>query len=394
MKGSSPERIYLDNAATSWPKPESVYVAMDRYQREIGAAAGRGGHVEAIAAREIVEATRRDVANWIGVRDSRHLIFALNGTDALNIAIHGALADGGHVVTTVVEHNSVLRPLVALEDAGRVAVTRVHCDADGVIDPADVRRALRADTRLVVMSHASNVTGAIQPAAEVGQIVHDHGALFLLDAAQTIGEIPLDVEQLQVDLLAAPGHKGLLGPLGTGLLYLRPTVAEHLPSFRQGGTGSHSERDRQPDELPDKYEAGNMNVPGIAGLGAGVRWLQAQGIESIRERGIELTRQLLAGLSALAGVRVYGPEGAEARVAVVSLTLKGYDPQELATMLDTAFNVQPRAGLHCAPHMHRALGTASGGGTLRFSLGPFNTESEVDTAVNAMTEIATQTPVR
>jgi cysteine desulfurase/selenocysteine lyase len=391
---SGTPRIYLDNAATSWPKPESVYLATDRYQREIGAAAGRGGHVEAIAAREIVEATRRDVAHWIGARDPRHLIFAFNGTDALNIAIHGALADGGHVVTTVIEHNSVLRPLATLEDAGRIVVTRVPCDSDGLIDPAEVRRALRADTRLVVMSHASNVTGAIQPAAEVGQIVRDHDALFLLDAAQTVGEMPLDVEHLQVDLLAAPGHKGLLGPLGTGLLYIRPTVAERLPSFRQGGTGSHSERDRQPDELPDKYEAGNLNVPGIAGLGAGVRWLAEQGIDSIRDRGVVLTRQMLAGLSAIDGVRVHGPATAEARVAVVSVTLKGYDPQELATMLDTAFCVQPRAGLHCAPQMHQALGTAAWGGTVRFSLGPMNTESDVETAVTAMTEIATQTPVR
>lgn len=387
-------RIYLDNAATSWPKPEAVYQAMDRYQREIGGAAGRGGHTEAIAAREIVEAARRDLANWIGVRDPRSLIFAFNGTDALNIAIHGALAEGGHVVTTVIEHNSVLRPLATLEDAGRVAVTRVPCDSSGLVDPAEVRRALRADTRLVVMSHASNVTGAIQPAAEVGQIVRDHEALFLLDAAQTIGEMPLDVEQLQVDLLAAPGHKGLLGPLGTGLLYVRPTVAERIASLRQGGTGSHSERDRQPDELPDKYEAGNLNVPGIAGLGAGVRWLAEQGIDSIRNRSVELTRQLLTGLAAIEGVRVYGPATAEARVAVVSLTLKGYDPQELATMLDTAFSVQPRAGLHCAPHMHQALGTASYGGTVRFSLGPLNTEHDVETAVTAMTEIATQSPVR
>ena len=390
----SVERIFLDNAATSWPKPESVYLAMDRYQREIGAAAGRGGHVEAIAAREIVESARRAVANWIGVRDPRHLAFALNGTDALNMAIHGVLAEGGHVVTTVVEHNSVLRPLAFLEDAGRVVVTRVPCNAAGVIDPADIRRALRTDTKLVVMSHASNVTGAIQPAAEVGEILSNHAALFLLDAAQTIGEMPLNVEQLQVDLLAAPGHKGLLGPLGTGLLYIRPALAERLPSFRQGGTGSHSERDRQPEELPDKYESGNLNVPGIAGLGAGVRWLKEQGIDSIRSRGIELTQRLLSGLSAIDGLKIYGPETAEERVAVVSVTLKGYDPQELANMLDAAFRVQPRAGLHCAPQMHRALGTVAGGGTVRFSMGPLNTDHDIETAVTAMTEIATQTPVR
>ena len=386
-------RIYLDNAATSWPKPESVYRDVDHYQRDIGAAVGRGVYREAIAAHDLVAATRATLARWIGAPDPRQIVFTLNGTDALNTAIHGALADGGHVVTTLAEHNSVLRPLAALEDSGRVSISRVACDASGVVDPAAIRQALRPATRLVAVVHASNVTGAIQPAAEIGALAREHGALFLLDAAQTVGELPLDVEKLHVDLLAAPGHKGLLGPLGTGFLYLRPGVEARLPPLRQGGTGSHSNRDHQPDVLPDKYEAGNLNVPGIVGLGAGIRWLGEQGIDALRHAAIERTRRLMDGLAAIKGVRVYGPRAPEARVAVVSVTLAGYDPQELATMLDTAFGVQVRAGLHCAPLMHRTLGTLATGGTVRFSPGPMTSGEEIDAALGAVAEIAAQAPV-
>jgi len=384
------KRIYLDNAATSWPKPEEVYLAVDRYQRENGAPVGRGVHREAVAAQALVDATRRDLSRWIGASSPDHVVFTLNGTDALNTAIHGALSAGGHVVTTVAEHNSVLRPLAALEATGRVEVSRVPCDAAGLVDPQEVRRALRPTTRLVALVHASNVTGVIQPAAEIGPLVREQGALFLLDAAQTIGEIPIDVEKLQVDLLAAPGHKGLLGPLGTGLLYIRPGIEQRLPAFRQGGTGTHSDRDRQPETLPEKYEAGNLNVPGIAGLGAGVRWLAAQGIDTLHRCAIERTRFLLDGLTAIPGVRIFGSPLPESRVAVVSIELAGYDPQELATMLDAAFGVQVRAGLHCAPLMHQALGTIASGGTVRFSPGPFTTNDELQMALTAVAEVAAQ----
>ncbi|MBI2824895.1 MAG: aminotransferase class V-fold PLP-dependent enzyme [Planctomycetia bacterium] len=391
---STLRRIYLDNAATSWPKPEAVYQAVDTYQREIGAAAGRGAYAEGIAARDAVDATRHAVAKWIGAGDPRRIIFTLNGTDSLNIAIHGVLASGGgHVVTSVAEHNSVLRPLAALQDAGRIQVTRVGCDAAGIVDPEVVQKAMRPHTRLVALVHASNVTGAVQPAAAVGRIARAHGALFLLDAAQSLGEMAIDVDELSVDLLAAPGHKGLLGPLGTGILYIRPATEDRVASLRQGGTGSFSDRDRQPDDLPDKYESGNLNVPGIVGLGAGVRWLAEQGIASLHARAIELTRLLLDGLSTVKGVRVHGPASAESRVGVVSVTLEGYDPQELAATLDTAFRVQVRAGLHCAPLMHRALATRALGGTVRFSLGPMNAEEDVEAAVAALAEIAAQAPV-
>ncbi len=383
-------RIYLDNAATSWPKPEAVYAAVDRYQREVGAAVGRGSYAEAIQAQQLVDAARRALACWIGAAQPRQVVFTFSATDSLNVAIHGALAGGGHVVTTAAEHNSVLRPLAALREAGHVQVTHVTCGASGVVDPNDIRRALRPTTRLVAIVHASNVTGAIQPVTDIGRLVREHGALFLVDAAQTAGELPIDVEAMNIDLLAAPGHKGLLGPLGTGFLYLRAGVEEKIPSLRQGGTGTQSDRDRQPSELPEKYESGNLNVPGIVGLGAGLAWLAEQGIDALREQAIEHTTALIDGLAAIPGVRVYGPPSAADRVGVVSITLAGYDPQELAATLDAAFGVQVRAGLHCAPLMHRALGTSPTGGTVRFSPGPFTTAGEITAAVQAVAAIAAE----
>jgi len=383
-----PRRIYLDHAATSWPKPDAVYAAVDRYQRELGAPAGRGAYAEAVQASQMVESARRAVAVFLQAEDSRRIVFTFNGTDSLNLALHGSLdAAGGHVVTTEVEHNSVLRPLRTLVDAGRIEVSQVACDALGVVDPDDMRRALRPDTKLVALTHASNVTGALQPVAEVGRITREHGALYLVDAAQSLGEIPLSVQELQADLLAAPGHKGLLGPLGTGVLYIRPGVERRLASLRQGGTGSHSEDDRQPDQLPDKYESGNLNVGGIAGLAAGIQWLNERGLAEVRRHAVKLTERLMAGLAAIDGARLFGPP-AGGRVAVVSMTLEGLDCQELAASLDSAYRIQTRPGLHCAPAMHRALGTLESGGTVRFSMGATTTAEEVDSAIEAVRAIS------
>jgi cysteine desulfurase family protein len=384
----SQPRIYLDNAATSWPKPEAVYRAVDRYQRELGAPAGRSAYAEAAEVGQAVDAARQGVAQLIGAKDARHLVFAFNGSDALNMALHGVLRPGDHVVTTVVEHNSVLRPLRDLEDRGLISVARVTCDAQGVVDAAAIRASLRPGTRLIALTHASNVTGALQPAADVAEIARQHGALVLLDAAQSLGHLPLSVADLPVDLLAAPGHKGLLGPLGTGILYVRPGVEEHLASLRQGGTGSRSEEDRQPEELPDKYESGNLNAPGILGLGAAVDWLHQCGLEAVRRHERELCGRLIEGLRDIAGIQLYGPCDPSRQVGVVSLTVPNLDPQETAAALDAACRIQVRSGLHCAPLMHRALGTLSAGGTVRLSLGPFNTSDEIDAAVVAVKEIA------
>ncbi len=381
-------RIYFDNAATSWPKPEAVYWAVDHYQRHLGASPSRSVYPEAVEVGETIDATRAAIVEFLGGERAEHLVFTLNGTDAVNLAIHGILRQGNHVVTSVVDHNSVLRPLRWLEDRGTIEVTRVKCDSEGIVDPADIAAALRRDTRLVALVHASNVTGALQPIVEVGQIVRRHGAVFLVDAAQSLGHVPLSVAEANIDLLAAPGHKGLLGPLGTGLLYVRPGVEGQLDPVRQGGTGSRSDEDRQPEHLPDKYEPGNVNAAGVCGLQAGVKYVQGRGIEQIRRHAVQLTGRLCEGLATVRGAQVYGPADPQKRVGVVSMTLDGYSPQELAAILESNYRIQVRAGIHCAPLMHRALGTLGAGGTVRFSLGPFTNVEEIDTAIYAVGEIA------
>jgi cysteine desulfurase family protein len=382
-----PPRIYLDNAATSWPKPESVYAAVDHYQRQLGAAAGRSAYRAASAAERVVQEARAAVAKLIGVDDPKRIVLTLNGTDSLNLAIHGLLRPGSHVVTTVVEHNSVLRPLRRLEETVGVEVTRVTCNDQGIVDWRAVAAALRPETALVAMVHASNVTGAVQPIAEVGELLRPRRTRFLVDAAQSLGHLPISVTDLGIDLLAAPGHKGLLGPLGTGILYVGPGVEEELESMRQGGTGTRSYEDLQPNTLPEKYEAGNHNVPGIIGLTAGATYVLNRGVAAIGRHANMLLDRLWAGLAPVTGVRLLGPPADGARVAVVSLLVEGYDPQEIAAILDAAYHIQVRAGYHCAPALHRALGSASRGGTIRLSPGPFTTPEEIDVAIAALTGI-------
>jgi cysteine desulfurase family protein len=381
-------RIYLDNAATSWPKPEAVYTVVDDYQRNIGAPGGRSGYAEAAHVSREIESARRCVARLLGSRHSGQLVFAFNGTDALNLALHGLLRQGDHVVTSVAEHNSVLRPLSTLAHSGVVSVTYVNCDACGWIDPADLRAALRPNTRLIALVHASNVTGTLQPIEAAGEIAREAGVLLLVDASQTVGYVPMEADDLPIDLLATSGHKGLLGPLGTGLLYIRQGIEEQLASVRQGGTGTFSEEDWQPSVLPSKYESGNLNVPGILGLGAAAEYLYERGLAGIRKHSEELTGILLEGLTRVPGVRIHGPRHPERQVGLVSITVEGYDPQEVAAMLDATFHVQTRPGLHCSPRMHRALGTASTGGTVRFSLGFTTSREQIEAAVAAVGEIA------
>jgi len=383
-----PDRIYLDNAATSWPKPETVYAAVDRYQRELGAPAGRSGYREAAEVERLIADARRQVAQLVGAEDPKQIIFTSGGTDSLNLALHGIIQPGDHVITSVVEHNSVLRPLRRLEETYRVEVTRVDCGGDGLIDPDAVRQEIRSNTRMIVMIFASNVTGAIQPVAEIGRIARSAEVLFAVDAAQALGHVPFHVNQIQVDLLAAPGHKGLLGPLGTGVLYVAPGVENRLQATRQGGTGTQSEIDRQPQTLPDGYESGSANVPGIVGLGEGAAYVRQRTLQDIRRHEMELASRLLEGLKAIDGVTVHGPGDPERQAGVVSIAVAGYDPHEVASTLDAAYSIQVRSGLHCAPLMHRALGTADHGGTARFSVGPFTTPDHIDAAVRAVAEIA------
>ncbi len=385
---STAPRIYLDNAATSWPKPETVYQAVERFQRDIGAAAGRGSYREALESGRLVEMTRAGVARLIAAGDPRRIVFTSSGTDGLNLALHGFLGAGDHVITTAAEHNSVLRPLHALEDGCGVSVSRVDCDSAGRVDPDDIRKVIGPKTKLIALIHASNVTGALEPVAEIGRMAREHGIALLIDAAQTLGQVPISVDELSIDLLAAPGHKGLLGPLGTGILYVRAGMEAGLRSFRQGGTGTRSEEDWQPAGMPDKYESGNLNVPGLAGLAAGIDFVESRGVAGIRRHEISLVERFLSGLVGVPGVKLYGPEAPSERVGVVSLRIEGYDPQEVAAVLDASYGIQVRPGLHCAPLIHKAIGSFSGGGTVRFSFSPFTTSNDIDAAIRGVRQIA------
>jgi cysteine desulfurase family protein len=380
-------RIYLDNAATSFPKPPGIAEAVVRAVHDEGAAEGRSATRAALRVHEVVARCRQRVARLLGAPSAERIVFTFNGTDSLNLALHGLLRPGDHVVISAIEHNSVLRPLRYLRDRA-IEVTSVPVDQHGRVRVDDVKNALRKETRLVALVHVSNVTGAIQPIDDVGEMARAHGAFFLVDAAQSAGHIPIDVSRSPIDLLAAPGHKGLLGPLGTGILYVGPGVEEQLESVRQGGTGSHSEDDRQPERLPDKYESGNHNVPGLFGLEAALAWIEERGVQEIGRHERELTEQLVAGLAPIKGLRIYGPRSPEERVGVVSLTLDGFESQELATVLDTSFGIETRAGLHCAPGAHRSLGTFAGGGTLRMSVGPFTTADHVEATLAAFRALA------
>jgi cysteine desulfurase / selenocysteine lyase len=386
---SGTRRIYLDNAATTYPKPEAVYAVVDDYNRRMGAPIGRGAYRATIDATEIVQRCRQKIASLFGAESGERILFTFNCTDSLNLALHGLLRQGDHVVTSQVDHNSVLRPLRELERKVGIEVTRVRADATGRTNPEAFARALRPNTKLVALVHATNVTGTIQPVADVGEIARKAGALFLVDAAQSAGHLQIDLKNLPIDLLACPGHKGLLGPLGTGVLYVRSGIESRLDSLRQGGTGTQSEDDVQPENLPDKYESGNHNASGLVGLEAAVSWITQCGVQAIHDHEQALVRQLLEGLVRIPGVRLFGPATAEDRVGVVSVTVDGKDPQSVAAMLDQKFGIEVRAGLHCAPGVHRAIGTFDSGGTVRLSVGPFTTAADISAAVEAMGEIAT-----
>lgn len=376
--------IYFDNAATSWPKPAAVSAAIGDALTHAGGNPGRSAHRMSVAAARVLEEAREGLADLFNAGDPGRIVFTHNATHALNVAIYGSLEPGDHVVTTSIEHNSVMRPLRHLESQG-VEVTVVGCDRDGTLDPDRVRRALRAGTRLLVTTHASNVTGTLMPIGELASLARERRVVYLVDAAQTAGAIPIDVQEVGVDLIAFTGHKALLGPTGTGGLYIREGV-ELVPLMR-GGTGSESALEVQPAFLPDAYESGTANVTGIAGLAAGVRFLQDVGVEAVQAHERTLVDRFVAAASDIAGVTVYGPRRAEAQCGVVSFTVDGATPSEVGLLLDESFGIMARTGLHCAPAAHRTIGTFPAG-TVRFGFGWFNTPSEVDAAVAALRQIA------
>lgn len=376
--------IYLDNAATSFPKPESVYQALDRFARTELANPGRAGHKMALAAEHALDDCRNLLNQFFHGVSPERFVFTLNCTDALNMAFKGVLAQGDHVITTDLEHNSVSRPLRALELAGTITLTRVVADGGGSIDPDAVRRAITLKTRMIALTHASNVLGTVQPAAEVGRIAREHDLLFVLDAAQTAGVIPIDVQAFQIDLLAFPGHKSLLGPTGTGALYVGPRAT--VGAWREGGTGGDSSSETQPRELPYFLEGGTPNVLGVAGLAAGIRHVVEHGLQTIQQHETELIERLWRRLDELGQFEVFGHRDMSRRVGTLSFRTPFLPATELGGILDQAFEIAIRPGLHCAPYIHRAIGSFPDG-LVRVSPGPFSTREDVDQLAKALSEI-------
>ena len=374
------KRIYLDNAATSWPKPTSVYEAVDDYQRRIGAAAGRGAYGSAAQANQVIHRTRARLRQLLNAPVDSDLCFTFSGTDSLNLCLMGSLKSGDKVVTSIVEHNSVLRPLAYLRATRNVDVQYLPCDSAGVIDLQAAKTLIDAKTQLVVTSHASNVTGAVQPIEELGAMAKTVNAKILVDAAQTVGHLRIDLSRLPVDMLAASGHKGLLGPLGTGFVYFAPGVAEQVTPIRFGGTGTNSESDIQPTEGPERFESGNMNVASLAGLLAGIEY-----VSSAPGHDLAAADSIVEALNAIDNVRTVGPTRPDARVGLVSFSLVNLDCHDVAAMLDSAFGIQVRSGLHCAPRIHQHLDLP---GTVRASWGPFTTEDELATFLEAIRQVA------
>jgi len=376
--------IYLDNAATSFPKPECVYEEVYRCMKEYGANPGRSGHKLSLRAGRVIYETRELLCQLFNISNPMRLIFTSNATDSLNLAIKGVLMKGDHVITSSMEHNSVLRPIKALEAIG-VENTIVRCQKDGSISVEDIEKAIKENTKLIVITHASNVVGTLMPIKEIGKMAREKKILFLVDASQTAGLYDIDVEDMNIDLLAFPGHKSLLGPQGTGGLYIREGI--NLRQMKEGGTGSKSESLYQPDLVPDRYESGTANTPGIAGLGAGVKYILEKGIENIRKHEEELTEYFLKGLKTIDNVIIYGPQDHKKQGPVVSINIGDYDSSEISYILDKEYDIAVRSGLHCAPLAHETLGTLERG-AIRFSFGCFNTKEEIDRTLEAIEKIA------
>jgi cysteine desulfurase / selenocysteine lyase len=382
-------RLYFDNAATSFPKPREVLLAINAYAEELGASPGRGAYREARASGELVESTRKALARLLNVDDARQIVFTLNATDALNLAIHGILRQGDHAITTALDHNSVLRPYQELWARGRISQTVVKCDPrTGVVDLDELRRSLRHNTRLISVAHGSNVTGTLQPLRDIVALAKENGSFVLVDAAQSLGHVPFDTKKFDVDFVAFPGHKALLGPSGTGGLYLKRGMEKQLATLREGGTGTRSEQAIQPDFLPDRYEPGSHNALGIAGLGAALAWIEEQGLARLRAHELSLMARFLDGLSSLKNIELFGPRKPEERVAVFSLRLQGYSPDDVSRLLEERYGILTRSGLHCAPFAHRTIGTYERGGTTRLSFGPTHTKDDIDEALAALSELS------
>lgn len=379
--------IYLDNPATSWPKPPQVKEGMNRFMEEVGANPGRSGHSLSIDAARIIYEAREALSLLFHVKDSSRIIFALNATESINLALKGLLKSGDHVITSSMEHNSVMRPLRHLEKMG-IALSILPCSEEGLLSPEEMEKHIRSNTRMVVLNHASNVTGTLLPIREVGKIAREHALLLLVDAAQTAGAYPINMENDGIDLLAFTGHKSLYGPQGTGGLVIGENVnIQDLTPLKQGGTGSRSEFEEQPDFLPDRYESGTPNTVGIAGLLAGIQFVLGKGVEQIRQDEMRLMEKLIMGIKEIPRIKIYGPERQDERIATISFNFTHLSPSEGAYHLEKEFGILCRPGLHCAPAAHHTLGTFPEG-TIRFGLGAFSNEEEIETAIQAVFLVA------
>ncbi len=381
----SDKTIYLNNAAGSWPKPDQVVDRMVWAATELPSTPGRGG--AGVRSEKVLFDTREALASLLGATDSSRIVFTPNTTAALNLAIAGSVKGGEHVVTTSMDHNSVARPLARLEDKEGVEVTRVQADPDGSVAVDSILEAVRPETALVVMTHASNVTGTIQPVAEVGRALQAMGEgrpLLLSDAAQTVGVLPIDVSVDGVDLLAAPGHKALYGPSGTGFLYVAPGV--QIEPIIEGGTGGHSSLRRQPEAFPARLESGTPNIPGIAALGAAAHFIAEKGLDTIREHESRLMELLIDGLRDIPGTRLYGPCDPARQLSVLSFTLDDVDPAEVATFLGEVKGIHVRVGLHCSPFSHKTMGSYPEG-TVRVSPGIYNTPGDVEALIDGVRQM-------
>jgi cysteine desulfurase/selenocysteine lyase len=379
--------IYFDNAATSWPKPPEVKKAMIKFMEEIGANPGRSGHLLSIEAARILYETREALSTLFRVKDPSRIIFTINATESINLALKGLLRPGDHIITSSMEHNSVMRPLRDLEKKG-VELSIIPCSSNGTLNPQEVEKKIKSNTKMIILNHASNVIGTLLPIKEVGLIARKHNLLFLVDAAQTAGAYPIDIETERIDLLAFTGHKSLYGPQGTGGLVIGERIEEkEMIPLKQGGTGSRSEFEEQPDFLPDRFESGTPNGVGIAGLLAGIQFVLKKGTEHIRQHESDLIEKLIKGLKEIPQVKLYVSENKKERIATLSFNIAQLSPSNVSFFLEKEFGILCRPGLHCAPSAHKTIGTFPEG-TVRFSLSYFNTEEEVDRAIQAVNSIA------
>ncbi len=379
-------QIYLDNSATTFPKPDAVYDFMYHFYREHGVSPGRSGFDAAIATEEVVHETRKMLTNLFNGDDPNRLTFSYNASDSLNMVLQGLANSGDHVITTKLEHNSVLRPLYHLSINNNVEVTHIPFDSHGYVDPDDFKKAFRKNTRMVVVNHSSNVIGTVQPLAAIGKLCKEAGVIFIVDSSQSAGAIPIDMKAMGIDVLVFTGHKCLMGPTGIGGSYIMDGVPVHGTRF--GGTGVRSAQKYHLEEFPYRMECGTLNLVGVAGLHAGLKWVLEQGIENLHHREIQLWDKLRKGVQRIEEVTTYCAESIENQNPVLSLNIKGFESGDVGTILDVDYNIACRTGLQCAPMVHEVIGTDKIYGTVRLSMGPFNTDADIDAAIEAIGEIA------